>query len=268
VAAVCGVSASPPAAYRHVVWIWMENHRWGQVLGNPGAAPYEVGLADQCGTATNYHSVGSPSLPNYIGATSGSTWGIGDDASPSSHQLTVDNLFRQVRTVGGSERSYEEGMTSPCQLDSSGRYAVKHNPAAYYSGDSDRTACQADDVPLSAFQADLATGHLPTFSFVTPDLCHDTHDCPVSTGDQWLAGWLPPLLNHDDYRSGQTAVFVIWDESTPMPNLIIAPSVRPRTTVSDSFDHFSLLATTEQLLGLLPLARAATAPSMRPAFNL
>jgi phospholipase C len=246
----------------------MENHSWNDVLGAPKAAPYEVGLARQCGTATNYHSVGSPSLPNYIGATSGSTQGITDDASPGSHPLSVDNLFRQVRTASKTERSYQEAMTSPCQLGSSGRYAVKHNPAAYYVGGSDRAACQADDVPLSAFPTDLAAGRLPAFSFVTPDLCHDTHDCSVATGDAWLAGWLPPLLDSPEYRSGTTAVLVIWDESTPMPNIMIAPSVPPGTISASRFDHFSLLATTEQLLNLPALGQAAGAPSLRPAFKL
>ncbi|HVM66563.1 MAG TPA: alkaline phosphatase family protein [Acidimicrobiales bacterium] len=60
---------------------------------------------------------------------------------------------------------------------------VKHNPAAYFAGPGDRAACQADDVPLSQFAPDLAAGRLPTFSFVTPNLCDDTHDCSVATGD-------------------------------------------------------------------------------------
>jgi phosphatidylinositol-3-phosphatase len=59
-----------------VIWIWMENHQWSQVLAASSPAPYTRSLAAQCGTATNYASVGSPSLPNYLGATSGSTQGI------------------------------------------------------------------------------------------------------------------------------------------------------------------------------------------------
>src|SRR5204863_4592311 len=125
-------------------------------------------------------SVGSPSLPNYIGATSGSTQGIADDDSPGSHSLTVDNLFRQVRNAGKTERSFQESMPANCALGSVDTYAVKHNPAAYYMGGDDRTACRADDVP---FSATLPTGSLPTFAFVTPDLCHDTHDCSVAAGD-------------------------------------------------------------------------------------
>jgi hypothetical protein len=247
----------------------MENHDWSQVLGSGGGGQYEKTLAAQCGTATNYADVGSPSLPNYIGATSGSAQGISDDAGPGSHRLTVDNLFRQVRTAGGSERSYEEAMTRACQLSPSGRYAVKHNPAAYYVGGNDRAACQNDDVTYPMLASDLASGHVPTFSFVTPDLCHDTHDCSVATGDAWLAGMLPGLLTSPAYRSGSTAVMVIWDESTPMPNLFLAPSVRPGTVVTTRINHYSLLRATEEMLGLpTSLGAASSAVDLRPAFGL
>jgi phosphatidylinositol-3-phosphatase len=271
VAVPCGTVTEPPATYRHVIWIWMENHTWSQVLGDAKAAPYEVTLAARCATATHYRSVGSPSLPNYIAATSGATQGISDDLSPASHPLTVDNLFRQVRAAGGTERSYEEDMTAPCQQSPSGEYAVKHNPAAYYLGltGQDRSACQADDVPLSNLTRDLDAGQLPSFAFVTPNLCHDTHDCPVSAGDAWLAAMVPPLLASPAYRSGTTAIFVIWDEEIPTANIVIAPAVRPGMIVTAPIDHFALLRTTEELLGLPDrLGAASTAPSLRPLFGL
>jgi phospholipase C len=250
----------------------MENHTNGQVIGSP-AAPYETTLARQCGTASHYASVGSPSLPNYLGATSGSTWGIADDASPSSHPLTADNLFRQVRAAGRTERSYEEGMAGTCALGSGGSYAVKHNPAAYYTGGNDRAACQADDVPLGAVDTgalahDLTADALPTFSFVTPDLCHDTHDCAVASGDNWLAQWVPRILSSPAYQSGATAVFIAWDEPTPMPSIVVTPSTPVGTVAAGSYSHYSLLRTTEELLGLPLLAGATGATSMRAGFHL
>src|SRR5439155_7991149 len=134
-------------AYEHVIWIWMENHSYHQVIGS-GAALYENSLAHQCGSATHYRSVASPSLPNYIGATSGGTHGVMDDGSPATHSLASDNLFREVRASGRSARSYMEDMPAPCALDSHGQYAVKHNPAAYFVGNGHRSACRADDVPV------------------------------------------------------------------------------------------------------------------------
>ena len=54
-----------------------------------------------------------------------------------------------------------------------------------------------------------------------------------------------------------------------MPNLIIAPSTHPGTVVTSSIDHYALLRTTEELLGLpTSLGAAASAPSLRAAFGL
>src|SRR5579864_2129105 len=264
----CGTSARPPATYRHVVWIWMENHAYGSVIGS-SHAPYQTQLTRQCGTATHYATVGSPSLPNYLGATAGTTFGIGDDDGPGSHHLTADNLFRQVRAAGGTERSYEESMPANCALSSGGEYAVKHNPAAYYQGGGDRAACQADDVPLTQLPADVAAGRLPTFAFVTPNLCDDTHDCSVATGDAWLSAFVPTLLASAEYRAGSMAIVIVYDEDTPMPNAFIAPSVPPGTVVTVPVNHYALLRATEEMLGLgALLGRAAAAPDLRPLLHL
>jgi phospholipase C len=250
----------------------MENHTAAQVIGS-SAAPYETTLAHQCGTATSYAAVGSPSLPNYIGATSGSTWGIGDDGPPSAHPLTVDNLFRQVRATGRAERSYEEGMPGPCSLAAADSYAVKHNPAAYYAGGDDRAACQADDVTLGSADAgalarDLTAGTLPAFAFITPDLCDDTHDCPVAAGDRWLSEWVPRIVSSPAYAAGTTALFIVWDEPTPMPFIVVSPSTPTGTVAPERFDHYSLLRTTEELLALPLLEGAKTAASMVDRFQV
>jgi phospholipase C len=250
----------------------MENRTDGDVLGNP-AAPYETALARECGTDRDYHQVGSPSLPNYLGATSGATYGIADDAGPDTHPVTADNLFRQVRTAGGTERSYVENMPADCAGTAQGSYAVKHNPAAYYVGGADRAACLADDVPLGTdtggpFLADLDGGRLPTFALVVPDICDDGHDCPAATGDRWLATWVPRILDGPAYRSGNTAVFIVWDESTPMPDIIVSPTTPPGLVSSAAVDHYSLLRTTEELLGLPLLGQARTSPSLRSLFRL
>ena len=268
----CGTGGEPPARYTHVVWIWMENRSYRQVVGNP-AAPYATALARQCGTDSAYHTVGSPSLPNYLGATSGDSGAITDDGGPAVHPQTGDNLFRQVRAGGGTARSYVESMPTNCAVAPQGRYAVKHNPAAYYTGGDDRHACVADDVPMGtttagALASDLSGDRMPTFAFVVPDLCHDTHDCPVSAGDAWLAAWLPRILRSGAYQTGTTAVFVVWDEYTPVPNIVISPTTRPGTTSTIAVNHYSLLRTTEELLGLPLLGNAATAPGMAAPFHL
>jgi hypothetical protein len=118
------------------------------------------------------------------------------------------------------------------------------------------------------FTDTLPRGPLPTFAFVTPNLCHDTHDCSVAAGDAWLKAFLPPLIASDEYRAGTTAIFVVWDEYTPMPNIVIGPTVPAGTVSAQPFDQYSLLRTTEELLGLPLLGRAASATCMRSAFHL
>ena len=62
------------------------------------------------------------------------------------------------------------------------------------------------------FLTDLTGGTLPAFAFVTPDLCNDTHDCPVATGDAWLESWFAKILASPTYLAGRTVVVVAWDE--------------------------------------------------------
>jgi hypothetical protein len=76
------------------------------------------------------------------------------------------------------------------------------------------------------------------------------------------------VLTSRAYLQGDTAVFVVWDEDTPMPNLVVTPSVHPGTTVPARYDHYSLLRTTEELLGLPLLGQATRAQSLRDAFHL
>lgn len=242
----------------------MENKVASSVIGSADA-PFQTMLARECATATAVSVVGAPSLPNYLGATGGSAFGVHDDDPPAAHPISADNLFRQVRAAGGTAKSYQEDMPGTCALESAEAYGVKHNPAAYYAAPEDRAACERDDVALDSFD----TGALPTFAFVSPNLCHDTHDCPVATGDQWLAGFVGKLLASPAYARGDTAVIVWYDEYTPLPNAWLAPSVHPGSRFTTPTDQYALLRTTEDLLGLPEhLAGAADAPSLRQTFNL
>ena len=272
--APCGTRSAPPARWDHVIWIWMENKERDGVIGDP-AAPFETALAEACGTARQFSAVASPSLPNYLGATAGRTFGVTDDAPPADHSFSADNLFRQVRAQGGLARSYQEDMPDHCTLEArAGLYAVKHNPAAYYKGGDDRAACRRDNVPLGTTAAGpladaLDGGPLPAFSFITPNLCNDTHDCPVKRGDVWLRAWLARIVASPAYRAGTTAVFVVWDEPGIIPHIVVSPSTRPGTASDTPFDHYGLLRTTEEMLGIKTfLGRAASARSMRAAFRL
>jgi phosphatidylinositol-3-phosphatase len=271
-AAPCGAGTAPH--YRHVVWIWLENEDFGSVVGAP-QAPYENRLAQECGLATNYDAVSHPSLPNYLAATGGSTFGITDDGDPSVHQLTGASIFSQVEAAGLTWGAYAESMPSVCALTGTDLYAPRHNPAVYYVGI--RPSCAVHDVALGTatsgpWASAIAAGTLPSFSFVTPNLCDDGHDCSVATADQWLAQFLGAVFSSPAYQAQDTVVFVTYDEGTGPVNqvatIVVGPSVVPGTMSATAFSHYSLLRTTEELLGLTPLGEAQQATSMIAAFGL
>jgi phospholipase C len=261
----------------------MENHSYDQIIGSSDA-PYINKLATECGQAANYRSVTHPSLPNYLAATSGLPLDELPklaflDCSPGSLCSTdAPSVFGQ----GESWRAYQESMPSPCAKANSGPYAVRHNPPTYYTS---LTGCTSNDVPYSQFAADLTAGSLPAFSFITPNLNDDMHDGTVAQGSAWLASQLPLIFKSKEYQDQSTAVFITWDEgaggfdtencaeaasdsSCHIATLVISPSTPAGTRSETAFTHYSLLATTEKLLGLPLLGQAATAPTMIEAFHL
>jgi hypothetical protein len=162
-------------------------------------------------------------------------------------------------------------MPGNCTLQSTNRYAVKHNPAAYFVDGDDRTACQRDNVAFDQFPTDLAYG-LPDFSLITPDICNDMHDCSVAIGDTWLQEVVTSITDSATYHGGRAAIFIVFDESEgagTMPFIAIAPSIKPGTNVDVELDHFALLAFTEDALGIAThLGQAANATSLADAFGL
>jgi phospholipase C len=259
----------------------MENNSYSSIIGN-SQAPYINSLAGQCGLATNYHNISHPSLPNYIAGTSGLSLTalkpFNSDCNPSRKCSTsAASIFGQ----GETWKAYEESMPSNCDKSNSGEYAVRHNPPPYYTS---LTTCSTNDVPYTQLAGDLTNNRLPAFSFITPNLIDDMHDGTVADGDTWLSNNLPTIFNSTEYTSGTTAVIVTWDEGEGgssndcasnttdvgchVATLVVSPSTVPGTTSSTLFNHYSLLGTTEQLLGLPALGSAASFPTMTTAFNL
>lgn len=245
-----GTPATTPLAQPvRVVVIVMENRSYDSVV----RLPYVSTLASTATVLTNYHASGHPSLPNYLALTSGSTWDITDDGY---HVLPEQDLGHQLSAAAIPWRAYMEGMGSDCRQDGGG-YAVKHDPFAYYGG-----RCPASVVSFSQLSADIANPSPSRFIWITPNLCNDMHDCSSEVGDGWLRRTVPPILASPAMSNG--VVFITWDEndggaSNQVLTLVLGAK-RPASPAS-SYTHPSLLATTEDLLGLPRLpATARLAP--------
>jgi hypothetical protein len=238
----------------HVFVILMENKSYDKAL----RGHYTAWLASNYAVATNYHAVAHPSLPNYLALTSGRTWDITDDAY---HALpSGQDVGSELTSAGIPWRAYMEDMSKGC-LDSNYPYALKHNPFAYYGGQ-----CPSNVVPLSQLDADLS-GNTPNFVWITPNLCHDEHNCSVNSGDQWLSEIVPKIMDSGAWKD-DGVLFVTWDESRSyrVPLIMVAPNLKEHQT--DAYhDHYSLLATIQDQLGVERLGEAVDAQPLEDLFE-
>ncbi len=278
----------------------MENESYSSVIGNANA-PYQTALANECGTPTNFHNESHPSLDNYIAATDGQSvlnTSFLNDCSPNLTTKycvsSYPSIFSQVEAAGETWAGYDEDMPSNCYRANSGNYAVRHNPAVYYPALS---TCGQYDVPMGspstetgAFYDTVRGGTLPSFSVITPNLIDDAHNSSTATGDAWLSQIVPFMISGPNYQSGNTVIFITNDEgagadqvkgedcanpvldvnqpSCHIPTIVVAPYVPAGTVDGTFYSHYSLLRTTEELLGLPLLGLATSANSMTANFNL
>lgn len=239
-----------PAPVKHVFVIVLENTSASAALRQP----YIAGLASQYAVATNYHALAHPSLPNYLGLTSGSTWGIRDDGY---HQLPAGGIGTELTTAGISWKAYMEGFTGNC-FRSPYPYALKHNPFPYYGGQ-----CPANIVPMTQLSGDLSAS-TPQLSWITPGLCNDGHDCGVATADRWLARTVPQIIASQAWQQNG-ALFITWDEddgggSNQVALIIVTPTFKG--PIATPLNHYSLLATVCDQLGVARLGAAQQATSI------
>ncbi|MDB5163979.1 MAG: hypothetical protein JWS12_597 [Candidatus Saccharibacteria bacterium] len=225
-----------------VVVIAEENRSWSNV-GGPGFSastmPYTHAVAAQCAyfqldTEVN---TGDNSAQQYVGAWTGadaSITHVSSDCSPSSScSFTGNNIFRVFRNASIPHREYVEGTTGTCSASGN---AAKHIPELYMWDATDKANCNAEVLPMSQFNfATPPTG----YTFITPTLCNDGHDCSDNTVDNWLSNTsrLPALFNSSAYKSGRVLVELWYDEDHPKPNLFACWSCKHVSSATDP--HYS-----------------------------
>jgi phospholipase C len=108
-------------------------------------------------------------------------------------------------------------------------------------------------VPFTQFAADLASA-LPAFSFISPNLCNDMHDCSVATGDAWLAREVPAILASRAFTAQRSLLVVTFDEGDSSDNVVdcvfAGPAAKRGFVSSRPYTHYSLLRTIENGFGL------------------
>jgi hypothetical protein len=260
--AACGEASAPPVTaytptahalpgFSHIFVIVMENRAYEDVIGSEDAH-YINQLASTYGLATAYYATTHPSLPNYLSLLGGDTFGVQSDCTTCF--VHAPNLVDALEAGHKTWKAYMEGLPGPCYVGDAYPYMQKHDPFIYF--DDIRTNPQrcANIVPLTQLTSDLASQSVPDFVWITPNMCHDMHDCSTSSGDQWLSQWVPRILASPAWQQNGV-LFITWDEGTSddgccgyasggrIATLVISPLGKPHYRSSTPYDHYSLLRT-------------------------
>jgi phosphatidylinositol-3-phosphatase len=265
------VSSLPRSSASHVIVLVMENAEDTDVLAN-ATAPYTNALAHRYGLARQSFAITHPSLPNYLALTSGSTGGVSSDCT--NCHVAATNIVDQLEARRISWKAYLEDEPTACfRGGGAGGYAKKHNPFIYYDDIARSPRRCSRLVGFAQLAADLRGGRLPTYAWISPNLCDDGHDCGVAGADRFLSRTVPVLL----HGLGPYGFLVLtWDEGSSdrgccggvahgghIVTIVMGPDVRRGAREGQPVDHYGTLATIEEALGLPPLAGGADPRSGR-----
>jgi len=195
-----------------------------------------------------------------------------------------------LQTAGISWRAYEESINGkvcpllpegPTDPNGSRIYQPRHFPQIYFDdmtngGSLTSAYCIQHARPFTELAADLKSGSIGRYNFVTPNLCDDGHDpCDgksIAHIDNWLKNNLPIILNSSQYKAGHVVVFITADEAAngdgPIPFLALGEGVKPGYENEIYYSHSSLLRTLEEIFKVSPLlGGAAGATDLRDLFS-
>jgi phosphatidylinositol-3-phosphatase len=255
--------------FDHVYVIVMENKEHGEIVGS-AAAPYINSLVARYGLATNYFAARHPSQPNYIALTSG---GLQGTNSNNNYDLDVPSLFDQVEESGRTWHMYAQGYPGNCFTGASaapvadgpgasGDYARKHNPAISYVSISRNPARCASITGLAGFDPAAFD-----FEMIIPNQINDMHSSSVKTGDDFLAAFVPSILESPAFAN--SVLFLTWEEGTTnvevggrVATIVVTPGMTPGWRDDGHRTHYSMLRTIELAWGLPLLGEAATASTL------
>lgn len=244
---------------QHVVLVVEENHSYSEV--HDGGMPWLVQQGWDYAFAANYHADAVGSALDYFWLSSGSSelqfgcggWGC-------SKPITSDNIFRELNRAGISWKLYADSLPEVGWMKGdSGLYAVRHNPARWYSDVIDSAAEQRKMVPFTEFASDMARNQLPNYSLIIPNLDHDAHNGTLSQADHWLQSNVGPLLRQPYFGPGGDGLLIVtFDECDAAVGncpehiymALIGPHVKRSYKSNLSYRHENTLRTMLVALGV------------------
>ena len=254
-----------------------------ETSGQPG----DIEIDDKLSIPANPNTAGKTIADQLTAASL--TWKSYQESLPPSGADKVNNADGYYSNLSDLSTALPgEGQT---QSNLVALYAVKHNPFAYF-----RSIQEGELSNIVSFDgngglfADLASGHVPTYSLIAPNQCNDMHGrsnagpiCESDPNDNGTQqGLNPGLIKQGDstvqrivtaihhspvWTRQRSAIILVWDENdysvAPITNQVVAivdTNFGARGVQSAKFyDHFSVLKTIESALALPCLNHACDA---------
>jgi hypothetical protein len=177
------------------------------------------------------------------------------------------------------------------------QYAVKHNPFVYFhSIIDDQARCDTHIANLNRLPDDLrSAAGTPNYVFITPNLCNDGHDAPcvshepggLVSADAFLKKWVPLITSSAAFKKDGLLIITFDEADTQRADgsiaccnesgltgaryppglqgpgggkigaVLISPFIKPGTTSSVPYNHYSLLRSVAGVFQVAPLGFAA-----------
>ncbi|QGF23456.1 alkaline phosphatase family protein [Raineyella fluvialis] len=167
-------------------------------------------------------------------------------ASAQPHMFSGRTIVDQLEEGGKTWKAYMESMPATNkQVEYApvvgGKtvklYAQKHNPFLYFSDIVNSPARMDKIVPLeNNLSADLASGNVPNFVWISPNQCHDMHGVSPSSaalvnmpscgypdsgldhgaiklGDDYVKQQVSEIMNSTTWKTTHSTIVLAWDEN-------------------------------------------------------
>ena len=234
-----GAPAPPPSTVGeldHVYMVYMENKGYTDIAGSP-LAPFINSLINAYGSATEYHGLTHPSLPNYYPIMGGQDFGLTYNCDRPCIEADT-TLVSNIEDAGKSWRGYAQSMPIGAPLESSGDYSTEQLPFPAFNsiGGGDPEYAATHMFPLEQMAIDLrSSATAPNFAWFAANENFNGEgpvDFPwgalqfalsqLETGnpynvpalDQFLSETVPVILNSNAWNdpARKSALFITFDE--------------------------------------------------------
>lgn len=266
----------------------LSNYKSIAAAGLPNSLALISGQAPNTATATNCPKF-IDLKPTKVDSKTGLVTGVGCRYPPTTKtladQLTGAGLVWKgyFEAIGADPAS---GVTS-CRYPEVGAddkfaaprpgdgYMTWRNPFVYFRSITESPDCGVSVIGVDRLAPDLAKlEDTPAFSLIAPDACHDGSAASCAEGavgglaaaDEWLKKVVPPIIESKAYAEGGMIV-ITSDHAAAKPTenaakvgaLVLSPYVASGSTVSTSYNHYSLLKTIQIAFGVDSIGKAASA---------